>query len=208
MSDNTAEKQQEELDLEVEIIDDVPEEDKNKVRNEDAPKDNIPDDEEIKQYSKDVQKRLNKIKYEYHEERRLKEAAEREKEEAVTNLQKLLDENKKLRKTLDDGEGVLVEQAKKRVGAEIEAAKPMYKQVNNERLEFTDADYDQAKIDLGNSKWEAQQFGYIQARQESYPALSEQWDMLFHDMTSGKGDKTGEWYKAIKKIKDDNPKPS
>ena len=37
MSDNTAEKQQEELDLEVEIIDDVPEEDKNKVRNEDAP---------------------------------------------------------------------------------------------------------------------------------------------------------------------------
>ena len=128
MSDNTAEKQQEELDLEVEIIDDVPEEDKNKVRNEDAPKDNIPDDEEIKQYSKDVQKRLNKIKYEYHEERRLKEAAEREKEEAVTNLQKLLDENKKLRKTLDDGEGVLVEQAKKRVGAEIDSAKKEYKE--------------------------------------------------------------------------------
>tara|TARA_R100000687_G_C6442891_1_gene161439 strand:- start:455 stop:1399 length:945 start_codon:yes stop_codon:yes gene_type:complete len=128
MSDNTAEKQQEELDLEVEIIDDVPEEDKNKVRNEDAPKDNIPDDEEIKQYSKDVQKRLNKIKYEYHEERRLKEAAEREKEEAVNNLQKLLDENKKLRKTLDDGEGVLVEQAKKRVGAEIDSAKKEYKE--------------------------------------------------------------------------------
>jgi hypothetical protein len=36
--------------------------------------------------------------------------------------------------------------------AEIEAAKPLYKQVNNERLEFSDADYDQAKIDLGNSK--------------------------------------------------------
>jgi hypothetical protein len=26
--------------------------------------------------------------------------------------------------------------------AEIEAAKPLYKQVNNERLEFTDSDYD------------------------------------------------------------------
>ena len=99
------------------------------------------------------------------------------------------------------------EELQTQADAEIEAAKPMYKQVNNERLEFTYADYDQAKIDLGNSKWEAQQFGYIQARQESYPALSEQWDMLFHDMTSGKGDKTGEWYKAIKKIKDDNPKP-
>ena len=34
--------------------------------------------------------------------------------------------------------------------AEIEAAKPLYKQVNNDRMEFEDADYDQAKIDLGN----------------------------------------------------------
>ena len=99
------------------------------------------------------------------------------------------------------------EQLQTQADAEIEAAKPMYKQVNNERLEFTDADYDQAKIDLGNSKWEAQQFGYISARQESYPALGEQLDMLYHDMTAGKGDKTGDWYKAIKKVKDDNPKP-
>ena len=99
------------------------------------------------------------------------------------------------------------EELQTQADAEIEAAKPLYKQVNNERLEFTDADYDQAKIDLGNYKWEEQQFGYISARQESYPALGEQLDMLYHDMTSGKGDKTGEWYKAIKKIKDDNPKP-
>jgi len=99
------------------------------------------------------------------------------------------------------------EELQTQADAEIEAAKPMYKQVNNERLEFTDADYDQAKIDLGNYKWEEQQFGYISARQENYPALGEQLDMLYHDMTSGKGDKTGEWYKAIKKIKDDNPKP-
>ena len=36
--------------------------------------------------------------------------------------------------------------------AEIEAAKPLYKQVNNERLEFDSADYDQAITDLANSK--------------------------------------------------------
>ena len=99
------------------------------------------------------------------------------------------------------------EELQTQADAEIEAAKPMYKQVNNERLEFTDADYDQAKIDLGNSKWEEQQVGYISARQESYPALGEQLDMLYHDMTAGKGDKTGDWYKAINKVKDDNPKP-
>jgi translation initiation factor 2 alpha subunit (eIF-2alpha) len=39
-----------------------------------------------------------------------------------------------------------------------------------------------------------------------YPEIGEQLDLLYHDMTSGKGDKTGEWYKAIKKVKDDNPK--
>tara|TARA_R100000700_G_C3163323_1_gene138898 strand:+ start:48 stop:365 length:318 start_codon:yes stop_codon:yes gene_type:complete len=100
------------------------------------------------------------------------------------------------------------EQLQTEADAEIEAAKPLYKQVNNERMEFEKADYDQAKIDLGNSKWEDQQFGYIQARQEAYGSIGDQLDMLYHDMTAGKGDKTGDWYKAIKKIKDDNPKPS
>tara|TARA_R100000664_G_C2744655_1_gene132616 strand:+ start:57 stop:374 length:318 start_codon:yes stop_codon:yes gene_type:complete len=100
------------------------------------------------------------------------------------------------------------EQLQTEADAEIEAAKPLYKQVNNERMEFEKADYDQAKIDLGNSKWEDQQFGYIQARQEAYGSIGDQLDMLYHDMTAGKGDKTGDWYKAIKKVKDDNPKPS
>ena len=32
--------------------------------------------------------------------------------------------------------------------------------------------------------------------------------MLFHDITAGKLDETGELYKTLKKVKDDNPKPS
>ena len=43
-------------------------------------------------------------------------------------------------------------------------------------------------------------------RDRIYPELHEQLDMLFHDMTSGKGNKNGEWYKAIAKVKSDNPK--
>ena len=91
--------------------------------------------------------------------------------------------------------------------AEIESAKPMYAQVNNERREFTKAEYDQAIVDLANFKWDQQEFGYIQTRLESYGSIGDQLDLLYHDMTAGKGDKTGEWYKAIKKVKDDNPKP-
>ena len=92
--------------------------------------------------------------------------------------------------------------------SEIECKKPMYKQVNSERLELSKADYDQAIEDLAQAKLDKQDNGYKRDRQESYPALAEQFDLLYHDMVAGKGDKTGEWFKAIKKVKDDNPKPS
>lgn len=83
----------------------------------------------------------------------------------------------------------------------------MFAQVNNERREFTDAEYDQAVTDKANSDFNLQENGYKTARQEEYPAIAEQLDMLFHDMTADKGDKTGDWYEAIEKVKEDNPKP-
>ena len=43
-------------------------------------------------------------------------------------------------------------------------------------------------------------------RQFNYKSIVEQLDLLYHDMTADKGDKTGEWYKHIKAIKDANPK--
>ena len=48
---------------------------------------------------------------------------------------------------------------------------------------------------------------YQRDREDKYPNLGEQLDLLFHDFTAGKGSKTGEWYKAISKVKSDNPKP-
>jgi hypothetical protein len=88
--------------------------------------------------------------------------------------------------------------------AEIEAAKPLYKQVNNERLEFTDDDYDQAITDLANSKWNEQQFGYIQARQEGYGSIADQLDMQYWDAVNG----TTTWQDHVAQVKTDNPKPS
>ena len=88
--------------------------------------------------------------------------------------------------------------------AEIEAAKPLYKQVNNERLEFSQADYDQAITDLANSKWNDQQFGYIQARQEGYGSIADQLDMLYWDEVNG----TTTWKDHVAQVKADNPKPA
>jgi len=48
---------------------------------------------------------------------------------------------------------------------------------------------------------------YDYNRRHNYPIIEEQLDLLFHDMSAGKGDKTGEWYKAVNKVKTDNPKP-
>ena len=87
--------------------------------------------------------------------------------------------------------------------AEIEAAKPLYKQVNNERLEFTDDDYDQAITDLANYKFDQQENGYKTARQEAYGSIADQLDMQYWDSVNG----TTTWKDHIAQVKSDNPKP-
>ena len=64
----------------------------------------------------------------------------------------------------------------------------------------------EAKVDaeIANEAWLAANEYKIKRQ---YTSLGEQLDMLFHDMTAGKGDKTGDWYAAIAKVKSDYPKP-
>ena len=47
---------------------------------------------------------------------------------------------------------------------------------------------------------------YQRDRANEYKELKEQLDLLYHDMVADKGDKTGEWFKHIKAVKDANPK--
>jgi hypothetical protein len=99
--------------LEVEVIDDTPQEDRRPAKAEDTSPD-IDDesvDKEIADYSKRAGERIAKIKYEYHEERRAKEAASRESAEAVQRLQTLMAENQKLQAMVDQGGQVLNKQA-------------------------------------------------------------------------------------------------
>ena len=112
--------------VEVEVVDDTPEQDRNRPKRSENTEPNIPDDDEIASYKGDVQKRIKQLKYEYHEERRQKEEAKRTSDEAIAHAQRLVEENKKLRKTLDDGENVLVEQAKGKVEAELANARKEY----------------------------------------------------------------------------------
>jgi len=99
--------------LEVEVVDDTPQEDRRPAKAEDSSPD-VDDetvDREIADYSKRAGERIAKIKYEYHEERRAKEAASRESAEAVQRLQTLMAENQKLQAMVDQGGQVLNKQA-------------------------------------------------------------------------------------------------
>ena len=101
-------------DLEVTIVDDTPVEDQGKKpRAEDTPVEVDDDavDKEIADYSKRAADRIAKIKYEYHEERRAKEAATRESKEAVQRLQTMMSENQRLQAMVDQGGEVLNKQA-------------------------------------------------------------------------------------------------
>jgi hypothetical protein len=48
---------------------------------------------------------------------------------------------------------------------------------------------------------------YADNRAIAYPSIGDQLDLLYKDMVAGKGDSTGEWFKAVKAVKDANPKP-
>ena len=111
----------------VEIVDDTPDVDRNRTRRPDNVQPDIPDDDEIKQYGRDVQKRMSKLRYEYHEERRRKEEALRQIDEATRFAKTLLEQNQRLQSTVRGGEKVLIDQAKGRVDAELAQAKADYK---------------------------------------------------------------------------------
>ena len=113
-------------DSEIEVVDDTPEEDKGRPPMKEPPSEVT--DEELSQYSDGVKKRIQHFSKGYHEERRAKEAALREREEAIRLAQNLMEENKKLQSSQGQTQQVLLEQAKKVVENELAEAKRKYKE--------------------------------------------------------------------------------
>jgi hypothetical protein len=118
----------------IEVVDDTPEEDRGRAPMKEPPKDFA--DDELAKYDEGVRKRIKHFTKGYHEERRAKEAALREKEEAIRAAQTIAEENKKLKGSLSQGQQALLEQAKRVVATEVENAKKKYK----EAYESGDAD--------------------------------------------------------------------
>ena len=111
---------------EIEIVDDTPERDRGREDLKEPVREVT--DEELSKYDEGVKKRIKRFAEGYHTERRAKESAEREKEEALRIAQAVFEENKRLKGSVNQGQAVLLEQAKKSIQTEVDDAKRLYKE--------------------------------------------------------------------------------
>ena len=91
--------------IEVQVVDDRPEEDQRFLSGEG-------DDQELHKYSKKVQKRIKRLKYDFHSERRAKESAEKLSNEAINYTQNLQVENQRLLKLIKNSQSALEQQSR------------------------------------------------------------------------------------------------
>jgi len=115
--------------VDIEIIDDTPEEDKGRKPMDEAKALEAADDEddELQSYDKKVQKRIKKLTKGYHDIRREKEEAIKMREEALRVAQFMADENRKLQSTLHEGSKSYIEQGRQSAEVELSLAKKAYK---------------------------------------------------------------------------------
>jgi hypothetical protein len=135
---------------EIEVIDDTPEEDRGREPMKTPPEE--PTDEELATYSKRDRTKTREFHKAYHDERRAKEAALREKEEAIRIAQQVYEENQRLKGTVDSNQNLMLDQVKRTIAQEIDQAKAKYKKA------YEDGDSDalvEAQEALTNAKIKA-----------------------------------------------------
>jgi len=110
--------------LDIAVVDDTPKADRNRKPSE-PPSDVT--DEELEGYSEKVRNRIKHFSKGYHDERRAKESAQRERQELESLAQRLVDENKELKGNVTKNQEALLEQAKRNAAIEMESAKRSYK---------------------------------------------------------------------------------
>ena len=112
-------------DVEIEIEDDTPEADRGRKV---SPPPQEVTNEELENYSEKVKNRIKHFSKGYHDERRAKEAALREREALEAYAKQLVEENNKLKGSVDQSHNSLIQSAKKQVESELAMAKAKYRQ--------------------------------------------------------------------------------
>jgi hypothetical protein len=113
-----------ESEVKIEIENDTPPQDRGRKA---APPPDDPTDEELNSYDEKVQARFKKFTRGYHDERRAKEQALREKEAAEDFARKVFEQNKQLQQQLSTGSKAYIETSKGAAQVELDSAKDKYR---------------------------------------------------------------------------------
>ena len=151
--------------IEIEIEDDTPVED---LGRQPMPKPLVEELEkdELDQYDDNVKTKLKQMRKVWHDERREKESAVREQQEAVTLAQRLLEENKRIKGILNTGEKEYVSTIQSNSVMELKIAQRAYK----EAYEAGDAD----KMVEANQALQMANLKAIQVKNFRMPSLQEE----------------------------------
>ena len=114
--------------IKVEIKDDTPPADRNVDPLPDDVKEALEKADSSEDYSHNVKTKFKQYKKAWHDERRLKESALREQNEALGIAQRILDENNKLKQLLQKGETELIDTYKNSAEMELDKAERNYKE--------------------------------------------------------------------------------
>jgi hypothetical protein len=117
-------------DIDLEIEDDIPAADRGK---EPLPKEKVEEleNDTLEDYSERVKQRMAQLKKVWHDERRAKESADRERQEAIRFAQQIAEENKKLKTTLTSGEETYIQTLKNSLEQQLDLAKRDYREAYN-----------------------------------------------------------------------------
>jgi hypothetical protein len=118
--------------LNVEIEDDTPPEDRGVDPLPEDIKKDLEKADDSAEYSHNVKTKFKQYKKAWHDERRAKESALREQQEALAAAQNILNENKRLREMLQKGETELISTYKNSAELEVERATRLYKEAYDE----------------------------------------------------------------------------
>jgi len=151
--------------MDIEVIDDREPEDRKPIAKAKDSKDDD-GDEELQGYGDKVKKRINKLRYEQHQERRLREDAERLREEAVKVAQQYAEQNRELQRVLHQGEGALINQSEERAQMAMAQAEMAYRQAVEEgntdkqveaQKAMTNAQYDLGQVSHQSNAYKKRQ---------------------------------------------------
>ena len=158
---------EEDGDIEIEIEDDTPEDDRGRTPvSQDVVRQLEVETDELDKYSKDAKDKLIKMKRVWHDERRAKEEAYREQQEAINMARKLMDENKRMSTMIQNGSQEYAKTIQNAAQMELKMAQRAYKDARD--MGDTDAEME------AQQAMQAANLRVMQANNFRMPSLQEE----------------------------------